>query len=202
MSQKKKGAVYGVITLMLCFAVYLNWSYSRQEGEEQLEVADQTQQELTAGKIYGQAEETGQTDESGDPAVETAETADTEQSAVPTDGDYFEQARQSRQQARDSAVSILQQTVDNENATEDAKSQASEQIATLADRSVQEAQSESMIKAKGYRDAVVFIQDDGVNVIVAAPESGFTAEDAAKIRDVLLGELEVTAEQIKIVEAA
>lgn len=198
MSQKKKGAVYGVITLMLCFAVYLNWSYSRDESE-QLEVAGQAETELTAGKIYGQVTETAQEDET---TTQTAETTDTEQAAVPTDGNYFEQARQSRQQARDSAVAILQKTVDNENATEEAKSQASTQIATLADRSVQEAESESLIKAKGYSDVVVFIQDDGVNVIVASPEGGFTAADAAKIRDVLLSELEVTAEQITIVEAA
>ena len=30
---RKKGAVYSVVALMLCMAVYLNWSYSRETGD-------------------------------------------------------------------------------------------------------------------------------------------------------------------------
>ena len=37
---KKRGAVYGVIALLLCVAVYLNWSYVGAPDE--LLVAEQT----------------------------------------------------------------------------------------------------------------------------------------------------------------
>ena len=36
---RKRGAVYGVIGLMLCVAVYLNWSYF--QSPEELTVANQ-----------------------------------------------------------------------------------------------------------------------------------------------------------------
>ena len=40
MSMKKRGAVYSVVALMLCVAVYLNWSYNRQEEEGYQSVAE------------------------------------------------------------------------------------------------------------------------------------------------------------------
>ena len=40
-SLRKRGAVYGVIGLMLCVAVYLNWSYFQTPDE--LTIADQAE---------------------------------------------------------------------------------------------------------------------------------------------------------------
>ena len=65
-----------------------------------------------------------------------------------------------------------------------------------------EARVESLIKAKGYADAVVFVGEGAVNVIVQPPENGFAAQDAAVVRDIVVTETGVGAEQIKIVEAA
>ena len=41
---RKRGAVYGVIGLMLCVAVYLNWSYVKTPDD--LVVAGQVEDEL------------------------------------------------------------------------------------------------------------------------------------------------------------
>ena len=46
---KKKGAIYSVIALMLCVAVYLNWSYNR--GDDDFSAASNTDD----SKILGQA---------------------------------------------------------------------------------------------------------------------------------------------------
>lgn len=45
---KKRGAIYGVIALLLCVAVYLNWSYI--DAPEDLLVAEQTDPEDAGGK--------------------------------------------------------------------------------------------------------------------------------------------------------
>ena len=61
---------------------------------------------------------------------------------------------------------------------------------------------ESMIRAKGYEDAVVMIGDGSVNVVVAPPEGGLQATDVTVIKDIVVAETGAVPGQIKIVEAA
>ena len=165
---KKRGAIYGVIALLLCVAVYLNWSYV--DTPDELLAADQTNPDST----------------------ETSGTAE--------DQDYFA-SRLSREQARDEAVSTLKELSESETADQTAKDEAAAQISALAEDSVTEANIESMIRAKGYEDAVVMIGDESVNVVVAPPEGGLQATDVTVIKDIVVAEAGVTAGQIKIVEA-
>ena len=191
---KKKGAIYSVIALMLCVAVYLNWSYNR--GDDDFSAASNTDD----SKILGQAQlvdGVAQTDEQG-------KTEDAQESSGFNDGSsedsYFAEARLSRQKARDEAVSILNVTVENESADEDAKAAATESIQVMAQSAMKESRIENLVIAKGYDECVVFINDNGVNVIVQKPENGLQQEDIARIRDIVISETGVTAEQIKIIE--
>lgn len=170
---KKRGAVYGVIALLLCVAIYLNWSYVGAPDE--LLVAEQTDPDSA---------------ETGADASGTAES------------DYFASSRLSREQARDEAVSTLKELSESEQADQTAKDEAAAQISALAEDSVAEANIESMIRAKGYEDAVVMIGDESVNVAVAPPEGGLQATDVTVIKDIVVSETGVTAGQIKIVEAS
>lgn len=171
---KKRGAVYGVIALLLCVAVYLNWSYVGAPDE--LLVAEQA-----------------------DP--DSAETG-AEASGTAEGDDYFASSRLSREQARDEAVSTLKELSESEQADQTAKDEAAAQISALAEDSVTEANIESMIRAKGYEDAVVMIGDESVNVVVAPPEGGLQATDVTVIKDIVVSETGMTAGQIKIVEAS
>ena len=72
----------------------------------------------------------------------------------------------------------------------------------MAQSAMREARIENMVIAKGYRDCVVFINDNGVNVIVAKPEGGLKDADIARIKDIVMGEAGVTADLIKIVATA
>ena len=191
---KKKGAIYSVIALMLCVAVYLNWSYNR--GDDDFSAASNTDD----SKILGQAQlvdGVAQTDEQG-------KAEDAQESSGFNDGSsedsYFAEARLSRQKARDEAVSILNVTVENESADEDAKAAATESIQVMAQSAMKESRIENLVIAKGYDECVVFINDNGVNVIVQKPENGLQQEDIARIRDIVISETGVSAEQIKIIE--
>ena len=119
MSIGKKGAVYGVITLMLCVAVYLNWSY--QKDPTDLSVANDINGVEETGKIYGEAKVVDSVEDNQDAQVISAD-------------NYFASARLSREKARDEAISILKQTIDNQNATEESKNDANKQINSLEDR--------------------------------------------------------------------
>ncbi len=191
---KKKGAIYSVIALMLCVAVYLNWSYNRTD--------DDFSAASNAGenKILGQAQlidGVTQPDEDGsdNDAQETSG-----QTINGGGGDYFSQARLSRQKARDEAVSILNVTVENESADDDAKAAATDSIQVMAQSAMKESRIENLVIAKGYEECVVFINDNGVNVIVQKPTDGLKEEDIARIKDIVISETGVKAEQIKIIE--
>ena len=171
---KKRGAVYGVIALLLCAAAYLNWSYV--DTPEDLLAAQQTD-----------AQADTQTDTSADSAA--------------GESDYFASSRLTRTQARDEAVSTLKELSESDTADQSAKDDAAAQISALAD-TVAEANIESLIRAKGYEDAVVMLGDSSANIVVAPPDGGLQAEDVAVIRDIVISETGMTAGQIKIVEAS
>ena len=112
---------------------------------------------------------------------------------------YFDTARLSRQQARDSAISMLQEAEMDENASEDVLNEASRTLQVLASYTVAEAQIESLVTAKGYEDCVVFMGEDSCSVVVADPD-GVDSTDAARIKDIVIAETGYTASQIKIME--
>lgn len=195
-SLKRRGAVYGVIGLMLCVAVYLNWSYF--QSPDTLTIADQAAAEAT-GSIYGAvtAADHTETDDSEEKKnkEKTAESADTKQT------DYFAQARLSRETARDEALTMLRETVSSDSASEDAKKQASEKITQIAGNTVKEERLESQLKSKGYADAVVYISDETISVIVSSPKGGLNASSTAAISDMVLSETGAQASMLRVSEA-
>lgn len=191
----KRNAVVAAIALFICAAVYLNWSYGQQ---------------AEAGKTLGQSAMVGGNANdplvTGDSSAQTGSTdgtqsADTQTSAqAETGSEYFATARLNRQQARDSALSLLQDAAAREDADETVKTQVNDTIQTMADYTVTEAQIENLVIAKGYTDCVAFIGEDDLSLAVAAPEGGLTEADTAKIVDVVNQSSGFTADQIKIIE--
>ena len=120
--------------------------------------------------------------------------------AATTSTGYFAAARLNRQQARDSALGILRETMSSETAEESAKLDAGFAIETLAASTMSEAQIENLVIAKGYADCVAFISEGGVSVVVSATENGLQDADIAKITEIVTGETGVPASQIKIIE--
>ena len=185
----KRNAVVAAIALFVCAAVYLNWNY---------------EQEAQAGKTLGQSTMVG--GETEDPLLSNGSgTADVGGTASDTgtasaSSDYFATARLNRQQARDSALSLLQDASAREDADETVKEQVNETIQTMADYTVTEAQIENLVVAKGYTDCVAFIGENSLSLAVSAPEGGLVEADTAKIVDVVNQAAGFTADQIKIIE--
>lgn len=193
---KKKSAVYSVVALMLCMAVYLNWSYTKERPDAEYNAAG----EFEDGKILGEAKLVDETEKIKDEEVQL--TAGDNPNISPVPSDYFSEARLARQKARDESVNILSQTVNNENTSEEAKATAVATMGDLAENAEREARIESMVVAKGYRQCVVFINDEGANVIVEKTNEGLQNTDLARIKEIVLNETNLTAEQVKVIETA
>lgn len=186
MQMAKRNAVVAAVVLFVCLAVYLNWNYQN---------TDQTD----AGKTLGDAALV--TGETKDPLLSpnAGEQAQGEGESTSASG-YFANARLNRQQARDSALSLLQEASANAQADQTIKDQTNAAIQTMADYTVTEAQIENLVVAKGYADCVAFIGEDTVSVVVEVPGGQLTEVDTARILDIVTQATQFTADQIKIMD--
>ena len=184
MQMVRRNSVVAAVVLFVCVAVYLNWNY--QNGEQ-----------TDAGKTLGDAALVAgeATDPLLDGAVQEGDQGDAAASG------YFANARLNRQQARDSALSLLQEASASAQADQAMREQTNAAIQTMADFTVTEAQIENLVVAKGYTDCVAFIGEDTVSVVVQVPGGQLTDVDTARIKDIVTQTTEFTASQIKIIDA-
>ena len=183
----RRNAVVAAVGLFVCAAVYLNWDYEQQSQ---------------AGKTLGQSTLVSAPTEEA--LLGSEESVSTGQADVPGEGGsgYFASARLNRQQARDSALSLLQDAAAQEDADETIRTQMNDTIQTMADYTITEAQIENLVTAKGYADCVAFIGEESLSIAVAAPEGGLTQADTARIMDVVRQTADYAPQQIKIIEVA
>lgn len=175
---KKNLAAAGVL-VTVCAGIYLNWVYSGGEAKILTDTLD-------AEKVM--SDELLIMDGS---TVEVGGSAD-------TITDYFAAVRLSRQQARDSAVTLLQETMAS--GTDAEVSTSNGQLEEIVQTALCEAQIESLVIAKGFRDCVAYMSEDGISVAVAAPEGGLQDTDVAVIADIVMTQSGQDYEQIRVVE--
>ena len=178
MKNWKKNLIAASLLVAVCAGIYINWLYT-----EQSEVANLTDT-LDESKILSED-------------LLVMNDADNALSDT-TLSQYFAAVRLSRQEARDSAVGLLQEAMAYNEQSED--SAVSNQLENLVETALCEAQIESLVIAKGYQDCVAYITDGGISVAVAVPENGFTQTDAAIIADIVMTQSSYPLEDIRIVE--
>lgn len=169
---KKKHIAVASMMLMLSAAVYVNYLYA----------AGDLDNFVAADKNYGDSI-----------LVEgSAEESITDAAA------YFSEARVSRQQSRDEAVATIENLY---GVAED----DSEQVSALAEKAGEiaanmelETKIESMIKAKGFDECIVYISGEYADVMVQT--EGLLPTEAAVIKEAIVTETSVPVENISIVE--
>ena len=175
----KKNLVAAALLVTVCAGIYVNWIYTEEEAAVELtETLDET-------KIL-----------SDDTLVIADETQLMEVDNTATD--YFAAVRLSRQEARDSAVNMLQEAMAY--GEEETASASNDKLEGIVQTALCEAQIESLVIAKGYTDCVAYIADDGISVAVAAPEGGLQQEDVAVIADIVMNQSDYDLMQIRVVE--
>lgn len=176
----KKNIIAAALLLTVCGGIYINWLYTEDQAVANL---DDT---LNAEKIM-----------SADLLVMNDGTL-LNQNEKSTATDYFAAVRLSRQEARDSAVGLLQEAMAYSGS--DKSTDTNAQLEELVQTALCEAQIESLVIAKGYKDCVAYITDAGVSVAVAVPENGFTQSDIAVIADIVMTQSSCPLEDIRVVE--
>lgn len=178
MKKWKKNMLAAAVLLVVCAGIYMNWMYTNAQ-----DVADITDM-LDAETVLS---------ENG--VIIDTNSNDTDSN---TTLDYFAAVRLSRQEARDSAVNLLQEAMAYGDSAE--KQESNAQLEKIVETALCEAQIESLIIAKGYADCVAYMSDSGISVAVATPENGMQDQDVAVIADIVLSQSDFDMEDIRVVE--
>ena len=173
----KKNLIAAAVLVTVCAGIYVNWLYSEEQSTADLTDTLNAEKLLSSDMLV-----------MGDSLEHTSNTVT----------DYFAAVRLSRQEARDSAVTLLQEAMayDEESDTEKTNAQLEELVQTA----LCEAQIESLVIAKGYADCVAYIAENGISVAVATPEGGMQQQDVAVIADIILSQSDFELADIHIVE--
>lgn len=169
---KKRQLILAGLVVVLGVAVYLNWQFS--DNGVNLGVSGDSD------KVYGETEQTG---------VEVSEITDT----------YFAQARLNRQKNRDEALESVQTMLEDKTLTDAQRAEITQKATEIAKIAQSEAAIEELVKAKGFRECVAFIDDENASVVVSS--KGLSEEQAAQIFEIIVQKTKINAENINIVEA-
>ncbi len=184
----KKQVLLAVLVVALGVAVYLNYYFSAQNPP----VTD-VNASTSSSKNLGDAQyvnngstttpptggESGTTTTTGDP------------------NDYFVQARLNRENARQEALDIIRDLMNDVKASEQTQQDALAKAAAIAAAVEQESKIESLVKAKGFSDCVVYIEGDSCNVVVRS--ANLDAAQALQITEIVTAQSNVVAQNVKIV---
>ena len=168
----KRNAILATVLVLICAGIYLNWNASEQEPVDLTETLDA---EMVMGETV------------------------LEEEAEELSSDYFAQIRLSRQESRDSAVEVLQETIAFEDGSDEAAAAVST-LDSLVGDALAESQIESLVIAKGYEDCVAYMSDESINVAVSAPETGLAQSDIALISDIVASQTDYALSDIFIIE--
>lgn len=114
--------------------------------------------------------------------------------------DYFTATALNRQQSRDEALDVLKLVTESEEASAEAKAEANAAISKIAEDMQNEANIETLVKAKGFENCIAIISDDSVSVIVGA--ESLMAAEAAQIFSIVYDTTGISPENISIVNKA
>ena len=111
--------------------------------------------------------------------------------------DYFTSTALDRQQARDEALDVLKMVAESSESSQEAKTAAQEKISKIAVDIQNEANIETLVKAKGFEDCVAIISDGSVSVIVST--DSLQASEAAQILTIVYETTGVNPENVSII---
>lgn len=168
----KRQIMLAGMTLILGTAVYVNYAMSSAGGIK------------AAGKVESKSINYGDAQ-----LVSAKEGSD--------DEDYFAKARLDRTTSRDKAVETLQTIMSGGDTTPEEQAEAADQAAAMTGLIEKESKVENLIKAAGFADCVVYLDGENANIVVKS-EEGLIQTEAAQIKDILLSEVSVPAENIRI----
>ena len=114
------------------------------------------------------------------------------------ENDFFIDYKLERDRLRSQEADYLRELINNPNASIESKEKAQQDLIALSQKVEKEMVVENLIKAKGFDDVVVYLDEGIVNVIL--PEGTLSSAKVAQIQDIIVSQTGLSADNIKIME--
>ena len=111
---------------------------------------------------------------------------------------YFASTQVSRDRAREEALAVLQNIVDTSDAESAERTQALEDIATMAANIEAEANIEAMVMAKGFEQCVAIINDGMCTVVVMS--DGLLPNQMSQINEIVYEQTGIKPVNVRYIE--
>jgi stage III sporulation protein AH len=175
----KKQIIMACLTMILGIAVYVNYVIS--DPSEKLMVNN-----------------TNESEEYGETRFVNAGESDLMDLSNVSAADYFAQARIDKAASRDEMVETLQSVMGGGDISEEEAVVNALAAVELSHMTDLENKMESLIKAQGYNDCLVYLDENDAKVVVQS--EGLDVAQAAAIKDLILSESKISAQNIRIFE--
>ncbi len=195
---RKNQMMIAVLALMIAVAGYLNFTSDELQVENQdvssgyydgavgnsddTVISANLDDSVQADDEY--ASEAEMDDAANDDSINTDEIGETVLTSATVTENFLSEAKLNREQMRAKSKEILNDIIDNETLSEEAKSDAVSQLIALTDAMQKESQAEQQLGLKGFTDAIVSISEDSVDVSIAVSE--LTESEKAQIEDIVM----------------
>ena len=150
----------------------------------------------TAG--YLNAGKNEQTHSTGQKYLGEAQLVNSEEAQQEPNGDFFAQARVDREAGRSRAVETFNSIISNDDADAASKANAQQGVLELAENTETETAIENLLRAKGFEDAVCYINNGMANVVVKT--QALDGASAATISEIVSEQSGIMQDKIKIME--
>ncbi len=193
---KKRTILVSALSILLMVVGYLN----RQLTEDALLQSSKgykTHEEREIGKMTSV-----ENDESLEASSKNIQVVDSQKNKkvekVENKTDYFIEQRISRDKNRGETVDRLNKIIEDNKTKEDTRDSAQNELMEISDMSEMELFLEGAIKAKGFKDAVVFLNNDNARIVIDKPD--LSEQDVMKSLEIVTSETELKVQNIKIMK--
>ena len=192
----KKHIILSALVLALGAAVYINWQFT---GTKVVDASAEGEESGTIGAA--QYVNTGVSEDA--PTSDASSGSDTTESTAgnlsESGKNYFAEAKLTRQQAQDKAIEQLEDIVENTALSEKEKSDAVSALSALTKTMELEVKIENLIKAKGYTECLVTLENQKASVVISSPD-GLLANETISINEIVRNTAGIPFSDITIIE--
>ncbi|HEX3017726.1 MAG TPA: SpoIIIAH-like family protein [Caproicibacter sp.] len=208
MTMGKRQLVLAALVVALGAAVYLNWVFAGNTTLPATQAVTSGGRELGQTLMVNGSAVSGKTANasaaSGKAVSGKANVSSTKGSAVKTSAnagsndEYFNEARLSRQKTQDTAKEDIAKILEDAKSSDAVKKEAVDKAAVITQNMLKETDIENLVKAKGFSDCVVTINNGQCSVVVKTKANA--ESDAVVIQDIVAGQTGLSFDKIKIIE--
>lgn len=120
-----------------------------------------------------------------------------QQSSGETERSFFPYFRLQREKIRSQQLELLEKIINNPNTDDKTKQSALTRLLAITNAMDMELKAEGLLKAQGFKEGVVILQDAAASVIISGAELG--EKEEAQIKSQIAGVLKMSSQQISLI---